>query len=78
MAASANPFDVLPPNLFNLLSTLGHTSLQRHYAAILLRLYAQAEFNRRGLTRDIVIADIVDYLKTEHAEAEVAAEMAAQ
>ncbi len=73
-----NPFDVLPPNLFNLLSTLGHTSLQRHYAAILLRLYAQAEFNRRGLTRDIVIADIVDYLKTEHAEAEVAAEMAAQ
>ncbi|MCI0539863.1 MAG: DUF5716 family protein [Verrucomicrobiales bacterium] len=73
----ANPFDVLPLNLFNLFSTQGYTSLQRHYMAILLQLYALAEFNRFGLTREIVIAEIVDYLKTTGAEAEVAAAMEA-
>src|SRR5574341_438294 len=75
---AANPFDVLPANLFNLFSTLGHTTLQRHYMAILLRLYALAEFNRFGLTREVVIAEIVDYLKIAGAEAEVAAAMAAE
>ena len=75
----ANPFDVIPANLFNLFSTQGCTTLQRHYMAILLRLYALAEFNRYGLTREAVIAEIVDYLKTAgaQAEAEVAAAIAA-
>jgi hypothetical protein len=50
-------------------------TLQRHYIAILLRLYALAEFNRFGLTREVVVAEIVDYLKAAGAESEVAAEM---
>ncbi len=52
----ANPFDILPANLFNLLSTQGISSFQRNYMAILLRIYALAEFNRFGLTREVVIA----------------------
>ena len=72
-----NPFDILPGNLFNLFSALGRFTLQRHYMAILLRLYALAEFNRFGLTRDLAVAEIVDYLKTAGAEAEVAAEIEA-
>ncbi|MCC6189135.1 MAG: hypothetical protein IT318_08865 [Anaerolineales bacterium] len=74
----ANPFDILPASLFNLFGTQGYTTLQRHYMAILLRLYALAEFNRHGLTRETVVAEIVEYLKVEQAEAEVAAEMAAE
>src|SRR3990172_2519341 len=79
MPMAANPFDVIPANLFNLFSTQGYTTLQRHYMAILLRLYALAEFTRYGLTREVVIAEIVDYLKTAgaQAEAEVAAAIAA-
>jgi len=73
-----NPFDVLPLNLFNLFSTQGYTTLQRHYMAILLRLYDLAELNRFGLTRELVIAEIVDYLKSEGLEKEVAAEMERQ
>ena len=45
--------------------------------AILLRLYALAEFNRFGLAREVAVAEIVDYLKTAGAEAEVAAEIEA-
>lgn len=71
MPMAANPFDVIPANLFNLFSTQGYTTLQRHYMAILLRLYALAEFNRYGLTREVVSAEIVDYLKTAGAQAEV-------
>ena len=67
-ATATNPFDILPPNLFNVLSTQGHGNLQRHYMAILLRIYELAEFNRFGLTREIVIAEIVDYLKTVRPE----------
>ena len=67
MAALTNPFDVLPANLFNLLgSQVGE--LQAHYMAILLRIYEMAEFNRFGLTRDMVIAEIVDYLSGDGAE----------
>ncbi len=73
----ANPFDILPGNLFNLLSTQGRISLQRHYMAILLRLYALAEFNRFGLTREVAIAEIADYLKTAGDQAEIAAEIEA-
>ncbi|MFC2037776.1 Wadjet anti-phage system protein JetA family protein [Chloroflexota bacterium] len=62
--AATNPFDILPLNLFNLFSTQGHGNLRRHYMAILLRIYDLAEFNRFGLTREVVIAEIVDYLKT--------------
>jgi hypothetical protein len=58
-----NPFDILPPNLFNVFSTQGHGGLQRHYMAILLRIYDLAEFNRFGLTREVVVAEMVDYLK---------------
>ena len=76
MGTTANPFDILPANLFNLFSTQGYLTLQRHYLAILLRLYALAEFNRHGLSRELVVAEIVDYLKTEQAEADVAAAMA--
>ena len=65
--ATANPFDVLPPNLFNPFGTQG-TTLQRHYMAILLRLYGLAEFNRFGLTREAAIGDIVDYLRSGDAE----------
>jgi hypothetical protein len=74
---AANPFDVIPANLFNLFSTQGYTTLQRHYMAILLRLYALTEFNRFGLTREVVIAEIVDYLKAAGAQAEVATAIAA-
>jgi hypothetical protein len=76
MGTTANPFDILPANLFNLFSTQGYLTLQRHYLAILLRLYALAEFNRHGLSREMAVAEIVDYLKTEQAEADVAAAMA--
>ncbi|HSJ56247.1 MAG TPA: Wadjet anti-phage system protein JetA family protein [Anaerolineae bacterium] len=61
--AAANPFDVLPANLFNVFTTQGNGSLQRHYMAILLRIYTLAEFNRFGLTREVVVGEIVDYLK---------------
>jgi hypothetical protein len=73
----ANPFDIFPGNLFNLLSAQGRLTLQRHYMAILLRLYALAEFNRFGLTREVAIAEMVDYLKSTGAEAEIAAEIEA-
>ena len=64
MTALSNPFDILPTNLFNALGS--HTGgLQRHYMAILLRIYELAEFNRFGLTRDVVVAEIVDYLAGE-------------
>ena len=66
MSAVSNPFDILPANLFNVLGTQG--GLQRHYLAILLRIYELAEFNRFGLTRDIVIAEIVDYLTGEEVD----------
>jgi hypothetical protein len=56
-----SPFDVLPGNLFNLLSSQAG-ELQVHYIAILLRVYEMAEFNRFGLTREVVVAEIVDYL----------------
>jgi hypothetical protein len=78
MGTTANPFDILPANLFNLFSTQGYLTLQRHYMAILLRLYALAEFNRHGLSREMVVAEMVDYLKTEQAEADVAAAMASE
>ena len=74
----SNPFDILPLNLFNLFSTQGHIGLQRHYMAILLRIYALAEFNRFGLSREVVIADIIDYLRTADANGEIAAEMESQ
>ncbi len=73
-----NPFDILPPNLFNLFTTQGQSTLQRHYVAILLRIYTLAEFNRFGVTREVAFAEIVDYLKESNAEAEVAADMADQ
>ena len=68
MAALSNPFDVLPANLFNLLGSQAG-ELQRHYVAILLRIYERAEFNRFGLTREVVVAEIVDYLNGEGADA---------
>jgi hypothetical protein len=74
----ANPFDILPLNLFNLFSTQGYITLQRHYMAILLRIYGLAEFNRFGLAREVVVAEIVDYLKGADAEGEIAVEMAEQ
>ena len=43
----------------------------------LLRLYEQAEFNRFGLTREVAIAEIVDYLKTAGDEAQITAEIEA-
>jgi len=61
MAALTNPFGVLPADLFNVLSSQTG-GLQRHYMAILLRIYEMAEFNRFGLTREVVVAEIVDYL----------------
>ncbi len=73
----ANPFDILPGNLFNLFIAQGRGSLQRHYIAILLRLYGLAEFNRFGLAREVAVAEILDYLKTAGAEAEIAAEIEA-
>ena len=76
----ANPFDVLPLNLFNLFITHGDVSLQRHYMALLLRIYALAEFNRFGLAREVVIAEILDYLREAGASAEdeIKVEMANQ
>ncbi|MDR3573292.1 MAG: hypothetical protein P4L50_05500 [Anaerolineaceae bacterium] len=56
----ANPFDIFPGNLFNLLSAQGRLTLQRHYMAILLRLYALTEFNRFGLSREVAVAEMVD------------------
>ena len=73
-----NPFDVLPQNLFNLLGTRGDSSLQEHYMAILLRIYSLGEFNRYGLARDVVLAEIVDYLRNADADAEIESEMADQ
>jgi len=73
-----NPFDILPPGLFNVFSSMGNGSLQRHYMAILLRLYSLAEFNRFGLAREVVVDEIVHYLKESNAEGEIAAEMATQ
>lgn len=73
----ANPFDTLPPQLFNILGTGSFVNLQRHHMAVLLRIYDLAEFNRFGLTRDIVLAEIVDYLGDAQAAAEVAASAAA-
>ncbi len=66
MTTAGNPFDVIPAGLFNLLGSGGH---QRHYMAILLRIYALAEYNRFGLTRDVVLGEMVDYLT--HAGADV-------
>jgi len=60
MTALSNPFDALPAGLFNVFGTQG--GLQRHYMAILLLIYELAEFNRFGLTRERVIAEIVEYL----------------
>jgi hypothetical protein len=68
VTALSNPFDMLPTNLFNVLgSQVG--GLRRHYMAILLRIYELAEFNRFGLTREVVVAEIVDYLSGEGADA---------
>jgi hypothetical protein len=61
MAALTNPFDILPATLFNLLGSQAG-ALQAHYMAILLRIYAMAEFNRFGLTRELVLTEIADYL----------------
>ena len=76
----ANPFDILPLNLFNLFITQGSVTLQRHYMAILLRIYNLAELNRFGLTREVVLAEIVDYLRDAGASAEnaIKVEMANQ
>lgn len=76
----ANPFDILPLNLFNLFITHGDVSLQQHYLAILLRIYALAEFNRFGLAREGVVAEIMDYLREAgaNAEDEIEIEMANQ
>lgn len=62
MPALANPFDILPAHLFNVFSAQGQGGLQRHYMAVLLRIYELAEFNRFGLTREVVVADIANYL----------------
>jgi hypothetical protein len=68
MPGLSNPFDLLLANLFNVFSTQGQGGLQRHYMAILLRIYELAEFNRFGLTRDVVVAEIADYLTKEGIE----------
>ncbi|RME97130.1 MAG: hypothetical protein D6768_20375, partial [Chloroflexi bacterium] len=62
----ANPFDILPAKLFNFLGSKG--GLQRHYVAILLRIHDMAEFNRFGLTRELVIDEISAYLGSEEAQ----------
>jgi len=67
MATLTNPFDVLPANLFNLLSSQTG-ELQACYMAILLRIYEMAEFNRFGLTREMVVAEIVAYLTSDGIE----------
>jgi len=64
----SNPLDILPTNLFNVLSSQAG-GLQRHYMAILLRIYDLTEFNRFGLTREVVVAEIVDYLTGEGSDA---------
>jgi len=74
----SNPFDILPAQLFNLFTTQGFASLQRHYMAILIRIYSLAEFNRFGLARENVLAEILDYIKEADAENEVEADMASQ
>jgi len=74
----SNPFDILPSNIFNIFTTQGFASLQRHYMAILIRIYSLAEFNRFGLARETVIAEIVDYIKESDSESEVKADMANQ
>jgi hypothetical protein len=66
-APLTSPFDVLPGNLFNLLGSQAG-ELQVHYIAILLRVYEMSEFNRFGLTREMVIAEIIDYLTGDGAE----------
>ncbi|MCC6298751.1 MAG: hypothetical protein IT314_05605 [Anaerolineales bacterium] len=73
-----NPFDILPPHLFNLFTTVGFASLQRHYVAILIRIYNLAEFNRFGLARETIVAEIMDYIKESDAERDVQADMALQ
>ena len=75
-----NPFDILPLNLFNLFTTQGFASLQRHYMAILIRIYSLAEFNRFGLARETVVTEIMDYLREAgaNAEDEIKEEMANQ
>lgn len=73
-----NPFDILPLNLFNLFTTVGFASLQRHYMAILIRIYSLAEFNRFGLARETVIAEVLDYIKESDAENEIQTDMANQ
>ncbi len=73
-----NPFDILPAHFFNIFSSQGIASLQWHYMAILIRIYNLAEFNRFGLARETVLAEIVDYIKEADAESEVEAEMANQ
>jgi hypothetical protein len=75
-----NPFDILPPHIFNLFTTQGFATLQRHYMAILIRIYSLAEFNRYGLARETVLAEIVDYLREAgaNAEDEIKVEMANQ
>jgi hypothetical protein len=75
MNPATNPFDVLPAQLFNPLGAFGVGNLQRHYVAVLMRIFDLAEFNRFGLTREVVLAEIVDYLNT--AEGSAAAEVAA-
>lgn len=65
--ALTSPFDILPANLFNVLGS--QSGLQRHYLSILLRIYELAEFNRFGLTREIIVAEIRDYLTDEGIEA---------
>jgi hypothetical protein len=75
-AKTANPFDILPANLFNVLGTQGRGGLQRHYMAILLRIYELAEFNRFAFTREMVVAEIVDYLQA--VDQEVLAEIEAE
>lgn len=65
MTTITNPFDILPANLFNVFSTQGQGDWQRHFMAILLRIYELAEFNRFGLTREQVVGEIVDYLNQQ-------------
>lgn len=65
MSQLTNPFDILPANLFNILSTQGQSDWQRHYLGVLLRIYDLAEFNRFGLTREQVLAVIVEYLNQQ-------------
>ncbi|MDX1522972.1 MAG: DUF5716 family protein [Anaerolineae bacterium] len=65
MSELTNPFDILPTNLFNILGTQGQGDWQRHYLGVLLRIYELAEFNRFGLTREQVIAAIVDYFNQQ-------------